>query len=160
MRLTGHMLFIAAGSMSRGTIGGVVQESTPRQRVTAAVERDGETAFVHRCLDLMAGAPVDPTLLEVLGGNSAPAVLAGREGGPTGYWPRTWAMRALLYAWDPAAEDTVVAACDDEHWRVREMAAKVLPHRNVTSASSERALLRLTEDGHARVKVAANRALQ
>lgn len=114
---------------------------------------------MRRCLALLAGGPIDGEFIEILGGNSAPAVLAGRAGGLTGYWPPTWALRALLYAWDPVAELPVVAACGDNHWRVREMAAKVLARRHVTSAASERALLRLVEDRHPRVKAAATRAL-
>jgi hypothetical protein len=141
-------------------VGDVVQESTPRRRVTAAVAREGEQVFVRRCLDLLAGDSVDAALVDVLGGNSAPHVLAGREGGPTGHWPRTWALRALLYAWGPPAEPAVVAAGADEHWRVREMAAKVLAYRRPTSAESERALEELALDPHPRVRAAAERALR
>lgn len=83
---------------------------------------------MRRCLDVLAAGPIDAELIEVLGGTSAPAVLVGRAGGPAGYWPRTWALRAFLYAWDPIAEHRVVAACAEEHWRVREMAEKVLAH--------------------------------
>jgi hypothetical protein len=97
----------------------MVQQSTPRRRVALAAERDGTLELVRRCLNVLAGTRPDVELLWVLGGDSAPAVLAGREGGPDGYWPRTWALRALLYVWDPQAEPAVVAACSDEHWRVR-----------------------------------------
>ena len=138
----------------------MVQESTPRHRVTAAAQRDGELAVVRRCVDVLAGTWADADLLWVLGGNTAPGVLAGREGGADGYWPRTWALRALLYVWDPEAEHAVVAACSDEHWRVREMAAKVMAARKPTSEASEVALERLLADPNPRVRTAAARALR
>lgn len=137
----------------------MVQSSTPRQRIGAAAEREGESAFVRRCLDLLTGRVVEADLIEILGGDSAPAVLVGRAGGVHGYWVRTWALRAFLYAWDPEAEAEVVASCQDEHWRVREMAAKVLAKRGVTSESGEKALEKLATDEHERVRRAARRAL-
>jgi hypothetical protein len=36
---------------------------------------------------------------------------------------------ALLYTWDGAAEPAIVRAPGDEHWRVREMVAKVIARR-------------------------------
>jgi hypothetical protein len=138
----------------------MVQESTPRRRVTLAAERDGTLAFVRKCLEVLDGTRTDAELLWVLGGDSAPGVLAGRWGGPDGYWPRTWALRAFLYVWDPQAEPAVVAACSDEHWRVREMAAKVMATRRPTSLASEEALARLLGDAVPRVQSAAGRALR
>lgn len=138
----------------------MVQGSTPRLRVRLAAERDGRVAFVRQCVDVLAGARVDADLVWVLGGDSAPGVLAGREGGPHGSWPRTWALRAFLYVWDPEAEHAVVAACSDEHWRVREMAAKVMAARKPTSEASLEALERLVADGNPRVRAAAARALR
>ncbi len=138
----------------------MVQESTPRHRVTAAAERDGTLVVLRKCVDVLAGTRADADLLWVLGGNAAPGVLAGREGGPDGYWPRTWALRAFLYVWDPEAEPAVVAACSDEHWRVREMAAKVMAARKPTSEASEEALDRLLADPNPRVQTAAARALR
>jgi hypothetical protein len=138
----------------------MVQGSTPRHRVTAAAERDGTLAVVRKCVDVLAGTRADADLLWVLGGDTAPGVLAGREGGPDGYWPRTWALRAFLYVWDPEAEHAVVAACSDEHWRVREMAAKVMAARRPTSEASEEALDRLLADPNPRVQAAAARALR
>jgi hypothetical protein len=138
----------------------MVQESTPRHRVSVAAERDGRLTVVRRCVGVLAGARADADLMWVLGGNSAPGVLAGREGGPDGYWPRTWALRAFLYVWDPEAEHAVVAACSDEHWRVREMAAKVMAARKPTSKASMEALERLLDDPNPRVQAAAARALR
>ncbi|HWC24859.1 MAG TPA: HEAT repeat domain-containing protein [Flexivirga sp.] len=131
--------------------------TTPRARVTAAVARDGEHEFVMRCVALLGGA-TDPALVEATGGDSAAYVLAGHEGGPAGYWPRTWALRAFLYAWDPIAEASVVAASSDEHWRVREMAAKVIAARMTSSVDAPAALEQLAEDDNPRVRTAAERA--
>ena len=66
-----------------------------------AAERDGKLTVVRKCVDVLAGARADADLLWVLGGDAAPAGLAGRERGPDGYWPRTWALWAFLYVWDP-----------------------------------------------------------
>jgi hypothetical protein len=137
----------------------MVQESTPRQRIAAAVSRMGEEVLVDRCLSILAGGEVDAELIEVLGGNSAGPVLAGRSDGPHGYWVRTWALRALLYAWSACAEPAVVAATVDAHWRVREMAAKVLAARATPLHGAEEALERLRRDDHPRVRAAAQRAL-
>ena len=100
---------------------------TPRQRVLAECERRGVVAVVTGCNNLLARArPVDVGLVAVLGGNAAQVVLNGGEGGLEGYWPRVWATRGLLYVWDDSAVDAIAAACADDAWRVREMAAKVI----------------------------------
>lgn len=125
-----------------------------------AAARDGSLTVVRKCVGVLAGARADADLLWVLGGDSAPGVLAGREGGPDGYWPRTWALRAFLYVWDPEAEHAVVAACSDEHWRVREMAAKVVAARKPTSDASLEAMEELLGDPNPRVQTAAARALR
>mgnify|MGYP006137620203 CR=1 FL=1 len=52
-------------------------------------------------------------------------VITGRPSGPH-YWLRVWATRGLLWAWDDIALETVGAALDDDAWRVREMAVKVV----------------------------------
>ncbi|BDZ38310.1 HEAT repeat domain-containing protein [Microbacterium suwonense] len=139
----------------------MVQDSSPRGRISAAAQRCGEGLLVQRCIDLLSGRnPVpEAALLDVLGGNSARAVMAGHEGGVDGHWPRVWALRTFLYVWDPRAEHEVAAAGGDDHWRVREMAAKVLAARRATSGESERLLHRLLTDSHERVRAAAARAL-
>ncbi|NUT36798.1 MAG: hypothetical protein HOV79_27395, partial [Hamadaea sp.] len=73
------------------------------------------------------------------------------------YWPRVWGARALLYVWEPAAASAVVQALADEHWRVREMAAKVCLRRELGSALEP--LEALASDPVPRVRVAAARAL-
>ena len=84
-------------------------------------------------------------------------VLDGREGGRTGYWPRVWGARALLYAWDVSAEPAIVRATGDAHWRVREMAAKVIARRLVDVGLE--AVVALRDDPVPRVRAAAERAL-
>ena len=136
-----------------------MSSTSPRQRITAAVTGDGEASFVARCVRLLDQPnTVDTTLIEDLGGDAAAHVLNGGEGGPTGYWPRTWALRALLYAWGAVAEPAVLAACSDEHWRVREMAVKVIATRMTSPVETAATLDRLMTDNNPRVRAAADRA--
>lgn len=52
---------------------------------------------------------VDYALVLALGRLAAESVLGGAEGGKEGYWPRVWAVRGLLYAWqDRAAPATLL----------------------------------------------------
>jgi HEAT repeat protein len=103
---------------------------------------------------------VDMELVEILGGSGATNVLAGQWDGPLGYWVRTWSLRAFLYAWDPDAVPVVIRALGDEHWRVREMACKVLAKRKVSDPDAERSLTARLDDGTPRVRAAARRALR
>jgi len=50
------------------------------------------------------------------------------------YWLRVWGARGLLWAWDDAAAPATIAALDDDAWRVREMAAKVVGRHLVDDA--------------------------
>ncbi len=106
----------------------------------------------------MAAGHVDGDLVRILGGASADQVLAGMAGGPDGYWPRTWALRALLYLWAPDAEPQVVNSCGDLHWRVREMAFKVVAARELHSEPARAAIEQGLLDDHWRVRSAAERA--
>ena len=69
------------------------------------------------------------------------------SGKPPGnsYWARVWAARALRYVWAESAAPAVVAALGDEHWRVREMAAKVVGDRELGEAAER--LVGLLDDG-------------
>jgi hypothetical protein len=67
---------------------------------------------------------VDEALVLALGGPPAQDVLAGHADGKAGYWPRVWAARDLLHAWDDRAAAAIIQATADDAWRVREMAAK------------------------------------
>jgi hypothetical protein len=136
-----------------------VQTSTPRQRITAECARHGAGPLAAACVALLSGRPdeVSDELITVLGGESAREVLDGGAGGRAGYWPRVWAARGLLHAWDPAATGAVTAATTDQAWRVREMAAKVIARHMVGDALD--AVAGLRDDPVERVRAAAGRAV-
>jgi hypothetical protein len=141
---------------------------TPRQRVAAECASGGRAALITGCVALLAGRPddVDDGLITVLGGDAAAHVLDGGEGGRSGYWPRVWAARGLLHAWDERADqaaeaepvtDAIIGALGDHAWRVREMAAKVVAAHRVGQALDAVAALR--HDPIPRVRAAAERAV-
>lgn len=76
------------------------------------------------------------------------------------YWRRVWGTRGLLYAWDTGSTERVTralaSAMADEHWRVREMACKVVKARNLHDLAEPTA--GLLSDSHPRVRSAATRA--
>lgn len=129
---------------------------TPRESVAELVQSMGEVTLVSRCCEILDVGDVDAEVLVGLAGDHAREILRGREGGVEGYWPRVWALRALLYAWDDVASSSVVNAFGDESWRVREMAAKVTRRRSLASAWDE--LERLSHDPVPRVCRAATAA--
>jgi len=131
---------------------------TPRARVERECERVGRAVVVSKCVDILNRRGADSAFLHVIGGPAADTILDGREGGVGGYWPRTWAVRALLYAWQDSAIPAVLAAITDDSWRVREMAAKVVARHQIDSALE--AIVQLARDDHPRVSAAAARALQ
>jgi len=63
----------------------------------------------------------------------------------------------MLYAWDESASTTVIDALEDEHWRPREMALKVVAKRLIDGDVD--AVARLQDDPVPRVQAAASRAL-
>ncbi len=131
---------------------------TPRQSVAAECERRGDAAVVAGCIDLLQGRrDTDDALLIALAGPAAQAVLDGSAGGKDGYWPRVWAARGLLYAWDDRATAVILRATADDAWRVREMAAKVIARHRIADALP--ALSRLRTDPVRRVRAAAERAV-
>jgi hypothetical protein len=131
--------------------------TTPRQGIEAECRRRGKPAVVSGCIDLLEGREVDDGLVLALGGPPAEYVLTGREGGKEGYWPRVWAARGLLHAWDDRATAAIVRATTDDAWRVREMAAKVIARHQVGEARQAAAGLR--DDDVPRVRLAAERAV-
>jgi hypothetical protein len=131
---------------------------TPRDSIRAECDRRGERQVVEGCVSLLESRDADPALHLALAGPAAAAVLQGRAGGPEGYWPRVWAARGLLYAWDDLATPSVVRATEDPAWRVREMAAKVILRRRLEVAVPQVATLQ--RDPVPRVRRAAERALQ
>ncbi len=129
---------------------------TPRQSVKAECARRGRPSFRAGCIDLLEGRGADDFLILALGGPHAGLVLSGREGGRGGCWPRMWACRGLLYAWDHIAVPAVVRCTADPAWRVREMAAKVIAQQDPEDALS--AALKMLEDPLPRVRAEAERA--
>ena len=128
----------------------------PREAIRVECGRRGERELVAGCMALLRTQPVDDALVMALGGGPAAAVL---DGGPaSGYWLRVWGARGLLWAWDDAAVPALLEALGDAHWRVREMAAKVVA-RNRVGAAFE-AVGPLCEDPVPRVAQAARRAIR
>jgi len=132
-------------------------ELTPRQSIEIECQRRGEKAVARECVAILSGRGIDEAILRVLAGPGAATVLNGGEGGVSGYWPRVWAMRGLLYAWDPSAARVVVEGANDLSWRVREMSAKVVAKRHLDDAHDSMTVL--LDDDVARVRAAAERAL-
>jgi HEAT repeat protein len=129
---------------------------TPRQSVGLECASRGEPAVVAGCIALLRRQDVDDRLLFALGGPVASIVIHDGPRQRNQYWRRVWGARGLLYAWSPEAAGPVTAALSDEHWRVREMAAKVIARRAIGEALS--GLTALREDPVPRVRAAAERA--
>jgi HEAT repeat protein len=129
---------------------------TPKASIEAECRRRSRAAVVQDCAALLDTNSADPEFLLVLGGPSAETVLAGGAGGLDGYWPRVWAARGLLHVWDDSAADAIIAATAHDHWRVREMSAKVIAAHRVRTAID--VVVRLMDDENARVRTAARRA--
>jgi hypothetical protein len=128
----------------------------PAGRVGILVGLTGADVVADWCAGLVLGADpldADQPPLEWLGGGHATAYTSGVNA----YWPRVWGARGLLHVYRPQAEPAVVAGLSDEHWRVREMCAKVARAHEVGAAAAE--LHRRCADEVPRVRVAAVRAL-
>ncbi len=134
-------------------------QAPPRLRIAAECARHGQEQLTAACVALLQGRPdqVSDAMIIALGGDGARHVLDGGEGGRDGYWPRVWAARGLLHAWDPAVAAVIADATRDEAWRVREMAAKVIARHRVGDALDAVAALRA--DPVQRVRAAAARAV-
>jgi hypothetical protein len=136
---------------------------TPRQSVERECGRRGQAAVVAGCVALLRGDDADAQLILALGGPPARYVLDTGPAPVHRYWLRVWGARGLLYAWDDApdaADSTAAALLDglaDEHWRVREMSAKVVARRRLGEALDAVAILR--DDPVPRVRAAAARAV-
>ena len=131
---------------------------TPRQSVEQECRRRGTAEVVAGCVELLAGGGADRSFVYALGGPAADSVLGPHPRRDQRYFLRVWAARALLYAWDGSAQDTVVAALADESWRVREMAAKVVARHRLGAALP--AVAALQHDPVPRVRAAGARAVQ
>lgn len=131
---------------------------SPKESIRAECERRGREEVGRGCIGILRGSPSDYQLLSALAGPAAQQVLDGREGGVAGYWPRVWATRGLLHAWDDSATEALLVAATDESWRVREMAAKVVAAHRIDEALD--AVVALEQDPVARVRSAASRAVR
>jgi hypothetical protein len=105
----------------------------------------------------MAGDDVDDDLILVLGGRHAQALLSSEEDPGQRYWLRVWGARGLLWCWDDSATEALLGALDDDAWRVREMALKVVARHHVEEAIEKVAAREA--DPVARVRSASHRAL-
>lgn len=129
---------------------------TPRRRIEAECRRRSRRAVVAGCAGLVDGADVDPALLLALGGPGAQKFLDGGQHDDT-YWLRVWGTRGLLWAWDDSALEALSRALDDESWRVREMACKVVARNRVGGLLDQ--VTGLRDDPVPRVAAAAQRAV-
>ena len=122
----------------------------PRVLLASAADTIGEAAVVEWCCRLITDTEnVDDPDVALLGGTE--------DWLP--YWRRTWGARGLLYVWSdaPHVVEALAVALTDEHWRVREMACKVIRARRVEQVDP--LLAPLVDDTNARVRSAAHRAL-
>jgi hypothetical protein len=134
-------------------------DAHPSVLIGLAVERWGQRGLMDRCVHLYREMDWgdEPELMSfVAGENGLRWVELGF--GVQGYFVRTWALRAMLYAWDESASKTVIDALEDEHWRPREMALKVVAKRLIDSDVD--AVARLRDDPVPRVQAAARRAME
>lgn len=122
-------------------------------RLSEAVAALGERGVVDRAVALIGGLSAGDDFLLIVGGTHAQGVL---DGAPVLYWPEVWGMRSLLYVWDDSAADAVASGLQNQAWRVREMAARVVAERGLPVRE---ALLELLTDEVARVRGAGARAL-
>jgi hypothetical protein len=129
---------------------------TPRQSVEIECARRGTAQVVAACVALLQGQDTGDEFILALGGPAGHRVLDDGPEQRNQYWRRVWGARGLLYVWADEAEGAVVAALADEHWRVREMAAKVVAKQGIGVALDPVAALR--SDPVPRVRAAAERA--
>jgi hypothetical protein len=127
----------------------------PREAIQVECGRRGRGEVVAGCAALLCAQPVDDDLVLALAGAHGALVL--NSGPESQYWLRVWGARGLLWAWDDVALPALIGALGDEHWRVREMAAKVVARNRVGDAFA--AVEALRTDPVPRVVRAAQRAI-
>ena len=130
---------------------------TPRQSVELECARRGRGPVTAGCVALLRGQDVDDNLIMALGGPVGRVVLDDGPKQRNQYWRRVWGARGLLYAFDESAAEAIIEALGDEHWRVREMAAKVIAKHKIGAALG--AVAGLRDDPIPRVRSAAERAV-
>jgi hypothetical protein len=132
-------------------------ELTPRQSVEIECARRGRDQVIDGCVALLCGRDVDDSLIMALGGPNGLIVIHDGPAQRNQYWGRVWGARGLLWAFDDRAADAIIAALRDEHWRVREMAAKVIARHKLGAALT--AIAELRDDPVPRVRAASERAV-
>jgi hypothetical protein len=132
-------------------------DRTPRQSVEIECGRRGRDQVIDGCVALLWGRDVDDDLIMALGGPNGLAVIHDGPKQRNQYWRRVWGARGLLYAFDERAADAIIGALHDEHWRVREMAAKVIAMHKLDAAVT--AVAELRDDPVPRVRAAGERAV-
>ena len=140
---------------------------TPAAVAAAAADVLGPERFAAWCADVLtAETSIDDLVAQ---DDPDPRWLAGRSWTTWGppqtwtergidYWPRVWAARSLLHQWHPVAEPAIVIGLADDHWRVREMCAKVAARHELGGCAEACGRLAL-EDDNSRVRIAALRAI-
>lgn len=133
--------------------------TTPREHWADVATPPGVARTVGWCADQLTGAvtverPGDAAFTALGSGDYLQRILDGES---PDYWIRVWAARGLPYVWDDMAATAVVAGLLDEHWRVREICAKVCRRRGLGEAGDD--LGNLVADEVPRVRLAAVRAL-
>jgi len=131
--------------------------STPRERVRAECARVGAQSFARGCAAVLAGDLSDGRLIDLLAGDAMPALRVDPERDDV-HWFRVWAVRGLMWGWHDEATAALLSALDDDAWRVRELAAKVVARHGVDAALDTVAALR--DDPVVRVRAAADRAVR
>ncbi|MBO0812999.1 MAG: HEAT repeat domain-containing protein [Microlunatus sp.] len=130
----------------------------PREHWAAMQRRYGAAQVTEWCADLITGriaTRADHPAVDMLSTGSH--IQRIRSGVSPDYWVRAWAARALLYVWEDDAAPAVVTGLSDQHWRVRELCAKVCRVRDLGAAADRLAVL--VTDQTPRVRVAAIKAL-
>jgi hypothetical protein len=139
--------------------------TTPRQSIAAVCAARGTTEVIEDCVALLAGKDADPGLVRALAGPGAARFLDAPA--DQRYWLRVWGARGLLWALSepgaPPADEhraaaAIVGALGDEHWRVREMAAKVAARHRIDDAQP--GVVVLLDDEIPRVRAVAARTLR
>lgn len=123
----------------------------PAANVRRAAELFGRELVVDWCEDLVRGTAADDD-------RRRPDItwLGGTIGWPS-YWARVWGARGLLHIGPPTHPDVLVDALDDEAWRVREMALKVMIRYELDDPRGR--IAALVEGENERVRYQALRAL-
>lgn len=142
-------------------------EISPADRAAAATAVLGSEVFAAWCVDVLTGTiGMDRLVAEPEPDPRWLADGAWSSWGPPetwterglDYWPRVWAARSLLHQWSAAAESAIVAGLGDDHWRVREMCAKVAAKHGLTSAADGCARI-VVRDDNTRARIAALRTV-